>query len=135
MVIKGVSVLYEWTSGYTFRGIDATAAGEELERLREENDGELTSDVVLEDAKFKRSVLHNAFEWDDAAAAHTARKQTANQIILNCRIVQQTNGQRTARAYVYTRVPQEDGSKRGFYTTYNQCQAERAAVFMSVLGV
>ncbi len=108
--------MYKWRSGSRFR-IDAAIAYEELERLRRENDGELNSDIVLADAKYKRSPLHAAFEWDDSIAAHQHRKAQANQLILSVEVVRETNGQEPARAYVYTKVQQDDGSKHGFYTT------------------
>ncbi len=117
MVTKVASVLYEWAPGYSFRGTNATKAGKELERLRENNDGELTPGEVVKSAKPKRSPLHDAFEWNDAKAARQARKITADNMIRNCRIVEQVNGHETVRAYVYTRVPMKDGGKRGFYTT------------------
>lgn len=43
--------------------------------------GELRTSMVLEEAKKKRSPLHNEFEWDDTKAAHNHRLWQSRQLI------------------------------------------------------
>jgi hypothetical protein len=75
---------------------------EEIERLREANDGHLHPEQVVDFARRnRRSSLHAEFEWDDTAAAHQFRLEQARQIIrLNIRIVPTENGDVTVPMYV-----------------------------------
>jgi hypothetical protein len=61
--------------------IDVQKAGEELDRLKGHNSGDLTPDVVVEAAKSPKNPLHGAFEWDDSKAAHQHRLATAGLLI------------------------------------------------------
>lgn len=75
----------------------------ELERLREQNGGELVQpEQVLEFARRnRRSALHAEFEWDDTEAAHQFRLEQARRIIrLNINVLETPNGNVTVPMYV-----------------------------------
>lgn len=72
--------VYEWKNGHAWK-VDAQTAGEHLEVLRQKKDGTLTSEVVLEDARSRRSPLHKCFEWDDAVAAEKYRLDQAGDLL------------------------------------------------------
>lgn len=69
----------QWAEGSRF-GIAAEVAFKEVERIRARNGGEITADILLEEARDKRNPLHAAiFNRGTKAAAlewylHTARR-------------------------------------------------------------
>lgn len=56
-------------------------AGEELEKLRGDNSGDLDPAAVVEAARKRTSPLHSAFEWNDSKAATAHRLQQAGRLI------------------------------------------------------
>lgn len=59
----------------------------ELERLREENGGALTSEAIVEAAKAKGSPLHDLFDWDLKRAARCHWINQAEGLIRRFRLV------------------------------------------------
>jgi len=53
----------------------------ELLRIARENDGLLRPEDVVDAARSPKSVLHDAFEWDDSKAAQMYRLARASQLI------------------------------------------------------
>jgi hypothetical protein len=89
---------YAWGT-YSFK-IDPQAAGKILSDIYSEH-GEVTSDLLVQYAKNKKSLIHNCFEWDDTKAANEFRKQQARTFIQNVHIVKyHKNGISDTRAYV-----------------------------------
>lgn len=81
-------------------GMSAQTVGERLEWLREQQ-GRLTADVVVEDAEQVHSPLHQAFEWDDTAAAHEYRRHQARVLIASVVVtVKQDKKEEPVRAFV-----------------------------------
>jgi len=83
---------------------------EQIDRLRslETDNGELTPDRVVEDARQKSSPLHDLFEWDKSKAAQAHWIDQARVIIGAVRVVV-TNETTTVRAPVYVRDPEAKG--------------------------
>lgn len=79
---------YVYRSGFSVPGRTAEVVAAELSRIRKEN-GELTTEVVIEEARSEAAILHTAFEWDDAAAANEHRKQQARQLLRGVCIVKE----------------------------------------------
>lgn len=79
-----------------------TQIREELEQLRENNDGQLNPEQVVDFARRnRRSALHDEFEWDDTEAAHQFRLEQARRIIrLNINVLETPNGDVTVPMYV-----------------------------------
>lgn len=62
--------------------LDPQAVGEEIERLRKQTaEGEVLRQKIVEAARPKNSPLHDAFEWDDTAAAEKYRLEQASYLI------------------------------------------------------
>jgi len=61
--------------------VRAQVAGERLEKIRLTHAGRLTPEMVVKDAKPKKSPLHCAFEWDDSKAAAGYRIVQARDLI------------------------------------------------------
>lgn len=66
------------------------AIKERLRELEDHNNGTLTPEVVVEDAKNPSSVLHDYFEWDDHKAAKEYRLDQARELIRSVRYVETT---------------------------------------------
>ena len=81
-----MSNVYEWQKGTRAR-VDAQTAGEELERLREQYDGVIAPDSVVDAARAAESPLHAAFTWDDSQAAHLHRLSEARYMMRSLIIV------------------------------------------------
>ena len=77
--------VYEFKSGSRIT-IDPIEASERLTALADRNDGQLTPEAVVEDARRKNSPLHDHFCWDDKQAAAEHRLQQARHL-LNCLVV------------------------------------------------
>lgn len=63
---------YTYRSGSQIKGVSASTAQRELERIRKQR-GKLTAEIVVEEAKSKKSPLHAIFQWEDSIAAHEYR--------------------------------------------------------------
>jgi hypothetical protein len=74
-------VIYKFKQGNTFRGIEAQTAGEELERIRRANGGELATEQVVAWAAESDSPLHTAFTWDNERAGELYRLEEARTLI------------------------------------------------------
>jgi len=55
--------------------------GAELDKIAREYDGELSPKIVVEEARQKNSPLHECFEWNDAKASESWRRQQARCLI------------------------------------------------------
>ena len=78
--------------------------GEELERIRSER-GVLTPDEVLKEAENPDSPLHEAFEWDNDAAARQHRLTQARRLIVSIRIINPPTA-KPMTAFVSVRDPE-----------------------------
>lgn len=67
--------------------VDANAAGNELNRICQKNNGNLLAKDVVEESRPETAVLHNCFEWNDAVAAERFREVQAGNIIRNITVV------------------------------------------------
>ena len=74
---------YEWK--YAMK-VPAQQAGEYLSKLEKEK-GELTPELVLNESRNEKAVLHSCFEWDDAKAAEGYRLYQARHILSNITVV------------------------------------------------
>lgn len=93
---------YQWRSGSRTGGVDANAAGAELERIRDTYDGRIEADVVVDEAEPPTAPLHPIFEWDDRKAGIEHRLFQARTLMRNIRIVGATPD-RTDPAFVHIR--------------------------------
>lgn len=94
--------------------VDAQEAGDELDRIREANGGELRADSVVVAAADPANVLHPCFEWDDTRAGALYRKEQASSLCRSIRVlvVNEDGDKEPLRAYVCV-LP--DGADRRAY--------------------
>lgn len=85
---------------------------EQIERIRslEDQNGRITPEQVVDDAKDKRSPLHALFTWDKNKAAAAYWLEEARQILGAVRVLV-TNETTTARVPVYMRDPDAHGAQ------------------------
>lgn len=65
---------------------DPQQVGQELDRIAQTNNGELTPALVVENARGRRNPLHQLFEWDNREAAEQWRLSQARQLIRSIKI-------------------------------------------------
>jgi hypothetical protein len=74
-------MVYSWKPGAIKPPVAAQIAGERLEEIRRQHNGRMTPADVVNDARSQSSPLHPAFEWNDAAAAESWRREQASYMI------------------------------------------------------
>lgn len=84
--MKSKSTKYTWRDGARFK-TDAQVAGDELEAIRQRNDGRLTPEAIVRESEPSDAPLHAEFEWDNAAAAHQFRLGQGRFIARSVRVV------------------------------------------------
>lgn len=90
---------YKWKLEGMYN-VDAQIAGNELERIYNDN-GAIEPSVVVEESRNENAPLHPCFEWDDEVAADEWRKQQARNIIGSIMIVGETPDESYTRAFVH----------------------------------
>lgn len=80
-------MIYKFKQGHTLRGIDAQTLGDELERIRNANDGRLSTKSVLEWAAEDDCPIHRCFTWDNEKAAEQFRLSEARMLIKSVVVV------------------------------------------------
>lgn len=83
---------YMAAKGAMFNDEQAQVIGERFEELAEENNGYVTDEIVVTDAKYKKSLLNEYFEWDDGRAAGLYRRRQARDLLGHIEVVIKTNG-------------------------------------------
>ena len=79
-------MIYQFRKGSRISGVKAQDVGETLAEIRKEH-GMLETETVLQEAKKKRSKIHNAFEWDDSTAGHEYRLIQCRQMIRSISVI------------------------------------------------
>lgn len=75
--------------------------------------GEITPEMVIEDAKKTNSPLHNYFEWDDSKAAREYRLQQARELIRSVTIISTIQSHKIV-APRYVRDSTKESSEQGY---------------------
>jgi len=83
-------------------GNKAQAVGEEIDKIKYENNGILKPRFVIEAAKNSNNPLHEMFEWNDEKAAELQRLQFARGIISSLVIEVKFNNHKTQQNVFYS---------------------------------
>ena len=81
-----------------------TKATDAVKALAEKHGGTITPEIILEDAKRKKSPLHCFFCWDDTAAANEYRRIQASMLIRRIKVTYQTPDDRSVRVRAFVNV-------------------------------
>jgi hypothetical protein len=84
-----------------------------LEMLASVNDGRLTPEAVVEDAKNKDSPLHAHFTWDVKKAAQAYWIEQARTLITSVRVEMRTD-ETVVTSVAYVRDPSATGKQQGY---------------------
>lgn len=90
--------------------------------------GELTPQIVVDEARPKNSPLHNRFEWDDKVAGEAYRRVQAAELIRSVRITfadERTGERKSIRAFHSVREA-GDAERGGYAPTEEIVQDELA---------
>lgn len=99
---------------------------DELERLREENDGLLTVAAIVEAAKDEDSPLHKHFDWDDTHAAEKYREWQARALVQKCKITVEHRPDTIVRAYVSVPSDRKEGGYRSVQDVINDADLKES---------
>jgi hypothetical protein len=106
-----------WAKRFPNSKVKAEVAADALKAIRARR-GEITPELVVEEARSKRSPLHKMFIWDDATAAHEYRLARARNIIgaLMCFVAVQDDPENPepVRVFAHLVEPGEE-EDRSFY--------------------
>jgi len=109
-------MIFEWKHHRFCNGVDAQAAGEALERIREE-EGAIAPAVVVQRAKGAAHPLHPCFEWDDATAAYEHRLHQARGVVKSLVVVRK-DGPFKEKTTLYFNVKKEE-EREGHYQRFD----------------
>ena len=95
-----------------------TTISEELEQIRQANNGLLDPVMVVEYSKDKNTLLHDKFEWNNIKAGNQWRLHQARQIIrLELTVVNSGKGKEVpTRTYVSLQTDRKSDPGRGYRT-------------------
>lgn len=82
----GKQTKYTFQNPGLWKGLAADKAAKELNRIRQKY-GTLEPELVVDESRSERSVLHKCFQWDDTTAAELWRKEQARKLINNITVV------------------------------------------------
>jgi len=80
-------MIYKPAKGSSLTEEQAQRYGERIEVIIEGQDGNITPDDVVSDAKDKASPLHDFFEWNNARAANLYRTDQARYLLRSIHVV------------------------------------------------
>lgn len=102
----GVDLAFTFESNNIWiKPAEAPIIGGELMRIRQEHEGELRPEDVVETARDVGSPLHRYFTWDDSRAADLFRKSQASRLIRSITVRPVGNGIKPVHAF-YS-IPEE----------------------------
>lgn len=100
-------MIYKFKNG-NYRGMNAQQTGEELERIRQANGGQLETQQVWREARSKKSPIHKAFTWDVERAAEERWAEQARQLIKSVDVVTEDGTETSAFFNVSVKTQPED---------------------------
>jgi hypothetical protein len=83
---------YNWKIKGLAKKVDPSIAANELHRLQNVY-GVITPEIIVNESKNPKSVLHPIFEWDDNKAAFNYRLQQARILLNNIQITVTSDGE------------------------------------------
>lgn len=119
-------MIYKAAEGSRLSDEQAQQYGERIELINEKNNGIVTPADVLNDARSKKSPLHNFFDWDDTKAAEKWRGQQASYLLRTIHVVVKDNGEgEEVRAFYNVNViPQGQEDRVRAYVTLPRVLSE-----------
>jgi hypothetical protein len=113
-----------WVSGYR-ASIPAKTAYKEINKIKRKNNGEVRPESVVAAARLKKSLLHNAFEWDNTVAGKEYRLEQARRMLRSLHVVRVQGPQKPSRYLEVTRTAgPNNGPVRNAYRTLEDVMSD-----------
>lgn len=112
------STRYEWSNRFRNKGVGPQEAYDELELIKEANDGKLKPQDIVDRSRDKKAVLHPIFELNSKRAAYLYRCEQARNIV---RSIKQVNVETGKPERVYETVtvksmePESESDEKAAY--------------------
>lgn len=93
--------------------------GETIDQIIEETEELVSPELIVQNAKKKRSPLHDFFTWDDTEAAIKYRIQEANYLLRHITVVVKFEGsdeEEDIKAFPNIKITQKDCQEQGYTT-------------------
>lgn len=111
--------IYKWKN--PIYSVPAQDAGERIEELNKIH-GEVTPQIMVDDARPESAVLHPCYEWDDSKAAEKYRCHQSKKIIGNLHVVRIADARKevSVRGFVSINGRNEKASYRPFVVAMSE---------------
>lgn len=110
--------IYKAANAAPFDAKKANLIGRQIESIEQRNNKSVTPLDIVEDARDRRSPLHDCFEWNDGVAAEKYRLWQARNIINHLVVEVKYDGKVSdQRAYISVRENDEAGNPQSVYVT------------------
>ncbi len=109
---------YKFRDGFSWKA-DPEKVGKAIEEIAERNKNEVTPAQVVEEARDKRSPLHNCFDWNNKDAANKYRLHQARMLISSLVVEIAINEPEQVRAFINISIPTEGNSYCSISTVVN----------------
>lgn len=121
-------VFKEPTIFHNSKDADPEVIGQELTRIKDANNGRLTPQTVVDEARRRNNPLHRHFEWNDKSAAEAYRLDQARSLIRIIQIEDTDSEAQPRRAFVSVN---DDGKAYRGITEVLSSQSLQLAVLVS----
>jgi len=112
--------------GFRISDNQAQEFGERLSSLSSKNNGNVTPEIVVNDAENPKSPLHDYFEWDDSEAAKEWRLQQARVMMRSIEVVIETSsGDANVRAFFNVNLESDTDSMESVYVSVDRVLSEK----------
>ena len=121
-------MIYKFAKNSGFSG-NAEVVFNELEQIREHNEGQLHTSAIVDAARPEESPLHTYFEWNDQKAAERYRENTARRLVRAVIIKPEKDtpedNPANHRAYISVRAESEEPAERPrYYQNINEASQD-----------
>lgn len=124
---------YKWRIESFAKKVDVNDVIIEFEQIKQKS-GKLTPETVVQNAKNKKSILHELFEWDNTIAGEKYRLQQARTIINNVEVVTVSNGEQIEIPNYEIVTTDEGREYKSIDTlTYNEVEQIRETCKLSLI--
>jgi len=117
---------YKFKSGSVLP-VKAEIVGQEIERIKEKNNGRLMPEDILKSAESSKSVLHKCFDWNDSSAAKKYRLQQAKYLIRSVEVIYVgDDGSKSKPVRAFVTLIEEGIHKPRSYMTIGEVMGNKA---------
>lgn len=117
--------IFKATNGAPFSQEEAKIYGKELDKIAEEEGGQLKPENVVEKAKNRNNPLHSYFDWNDSRAGEKYRLFQARNLINHITVViKYDHKQREQKAFFSVNSTPAEKRKNRIYVTMERVLSE-----------